>query len=94
MLDTVVTPDLAAEGLARDLVRAVQQLRRDSGLQVVDRIELTVGGGPAVQEAARAFEDLIAKETLATAYEVVGAGAGTEVVVGEGERAVVALRKA
>ena len=44
VLDTEVTPELAAEGLARDLVRAVQQARRDAGLDVSDRIALTVGG--------------------------------------------------
>ena len=44
VLDTAVTPELAAEGLARDLVRAVQQARRDAGLDVSDRIVLTVAG--------------------------------------------------
>ena len=39
-----VTPELAAEGLARDLVRAVQQARRDADLEVSDRIALTIGG--------------------------------------------------
>ena len=43
VLDTAVTPELAAEGLARDLVRAVQQARRDADLEVSDRIALTVG---------------------------------------------------
>ncbi len=43
VLDTAVTPELAAEGLARDLVRAVQQARRDAGLDVSDRIALTSG---------------------------------------------------
>ena len=45
VLDTAVTPELAAEGLARDLVRAVQQARRDARLDVSDRISLTVEGG-------------------------------------------------
>ncbi len=44
VLDTAVTPELASEGLARDLVRAVQQARRDAGLDVSDRIALTIGG--------------------------------------------------
>ena len=48
VLDTAVTPELAAEGLARDLVRAVQQARRDAGLDVSDRIALAVGGPAAV----------------------------------------------
>ena len=77
VLDTEVTPELAAEGLARDLVRAVQQARRDAGLDVSDRIALTVGGSDAVQAAARTHEKLITEETLATSFEVV-AGAGGE----------------
>ena len=70
VLDTAVTPELAAEGLARDLVRAVQQARRDAGLDVSDRIALTVGGSDAVQAAARAHEQLITAETLATSFDV------------------------
>ena len=71
VLDTAVTPELAAEGLARDLVRAVQQARRDAGLDVSDRIALTIGGSDAVQAAARTHEQLITDETLATSYDVV-----------------------
>jgi isoleucyl-tRNA synthetase len=97
VLDTAVTPELASEGLARDLVRAVQQARRDAGLDVSDRIALTIGGSPVVQDAARTHEALIAAETLATAY-VVGdgdgdGGGGTEVTVGDGETATVLVAK-
>jgi isoleucyl-tRNA synthetase len=76
VLDTEVTPELAAEGLARDLVRAVQQARRDAGLDVSDRIALTIGGSDAVQAAARTHEQLITTETLATSFEVVPGPAG------------------
>ena len=72
VLDTTVTPELAAEGLARDLVRAVQQARRDAGLDVSDRIALTIAGSEAVQAAARTHEQLITEETLATSFEVAG----------------------
>ncbi|MBB6626900.1 isoleucine--tRNA ligase [Nocardioides sp. KIGAM211] len=100
VLDTEVSPELAAEGLARDLVRAVQQARRDAGLDVSDRISLTVGGSDAVQAAARAHEALITAETLATSYEVVAPATGssdvpvTEVVVGDNEPATVSVAKA
>jgi isoleucyl-tRNA synthetase len=67
VLDTAVTPELEAEGAARDLVRAVQQARKDAGLQVSDRITLTVAGPEATLAAARTHEALIADETLATA---------------------------
>ena len=66
VLDTAVTPELEAEGVARDLVRAVQQARKDAGLQVSDRIALSVAGPADVLAAARTHEALIAEETLAT----------------------------
>ena len=59
VLDTAVTPELAAEGVARDLVRAVQQARRDAGLDVSDRISLVVSADAATAEAARTHADLI-----------------------------------
>ncbi|XBB68136.1 isoleucine--tRNA ligase [Nocardioides sp. WV_118_6] len=96
VLDTLVTAELAEEGLARDLVRAVQQLRRDSGLDVTDRIELVIAGAAPVLAAARTHEALIAGETLATSYTVGEAGApgATEVVVGDGDKATLSLERA
>ncbi|WP_110181987.1 isoleucine--tRNA ligase [Nocardioides solisilvae] len=66
VLDTRVTPELEAEGRARDVVRAVQQARRDAGLEVTDRIALTVSGPGEVLDAVRTHEALVAGETLAT----------------------------
>ena len=96
VLDTVVTDELAAEGLARDLVRAVQQARRDAGFEVSDRIVLTIAGSEAVQAAASTHRELITGETLATAYEVTSNvdHPGTPVTVGDGEKATVAVAKA
>jgi isoleucyl-tRNA synthetase len=70
VLDTVVTPELAAEGLARDVVRVVQQARRDAGLDVSDRIRLTVGADGAVADAVRAHAAFVTAETLATTLDV------------------------
>ncbi|HTA10925.1 MAG TPA: DUF5915 domain-containing protein, partial [Streptosporangiaceae bacterium] len=64
-LDTVVTPELAAEGIARDVVRIVQQARRDAGLAVSDRIRLTIGADGTVADAVRAHAEFLAGETLA-----------------------------
>jgi isoleucyl-tRNA synthetase len=101
VLDTQVTPELAAEGLARDLVRAVQQARKDAGFQVEDRIELTIAGGEAVRAAATTHESLIAQETLATSYAVRADLTGVddeasvaEVSVGDGEKASIAVLRA
>ncbi|MGI9156527.1 MAG: isoleucine--tRNA ligase [Marmoricola sp.] len=71
VLDTAVTAELAAEGMARDLVRSVQQARREAGLDVSDRIFLTIGGNAGVVAAVRAHEALITGETLATSLHVV-----------------------
>ncbi|HET9842190.1 MAG TPA: class I tRNA ligase family protein, partial [Nocardioides sp.] len=70
VLDTAVTSELEAEGVARDLVRAVQQARRDAGLDVSDRIALTISAAPAAADAARTHAELIKRETLATSYDV------------------------
>jgi isoleucyl-tRNA synthetase len=66
VLDTAVTPELAREGLGRDVVRLVQQARRDAGLEVSDRITLTLDAPPAVVDAVTEHETFVAGEVLAT----------------------------
>jgi isoleucyl-tRNA synthetase len=64
ILDTTVTPELEAEGLARDLVRMIQQARKDAGLHVADRIELSIAGDSALMNAAKTYETYISEQTL------------------------------
>jgi isoleucyl-tRNA synthetase len=73
-LDTRVTPELAAEGAARDVVRVVQQARRDAGLSVSDRIRLTIGADGALADAVREHAGFVASETLAVSLDVRPAG--------------------
>jgi isoleucyl-tRNA synthetase len=70
-LDTVITPDLRREGLARELINRIQRLRKDSGLEVADRIDLAVAGASEVREAAGAFAEFIMAETLAVSIDIV-----------------------
>ncbi len=63
-LDTNVTPELSREGDMRDLVRGVQNLRKESGLEVTDRINLYLFGPDILKEAFEAFKDYIVSETL------------------------------
>ena len=72
VLDAEITPELAREGLARDLVRAIQQARRDAGLDVSDRISLTVTGSVAVLDATIVHRDLLVTETLAAQFGASG----------------------
>ncbi|CAN5476725.1 isoleucine--tRNA ligase [soil metagenome] len=72
-LSTEVTQDLAREGLARDLIRAVQQARREAGLDVSDRISLTVVGDDDIWQAALEHQSLVMTETLAVQFGAAGA---------------------
>jgi isoleucyl-tRNA synthetase len=64
-LELGLDDDLLREGLAREIVHAVQNARKTAGLEVADRIELTLGGDEELLAAARAFEPHLAGETLA-----------------------------
>ena len=64
VLNTEVTPELEAEGLARDMVRAIQQARKDAGLNVSDRIRTTVTARQNVVDALLANAALVKGETL------------------------------
>ncbi|WP_116125884.1 isoleucine--tRNA ligase [Lewinella sp. IMCC34183] len=64
-LDVNVTPELAREGVARELVSRIQNLRKDSGLEVTDRIDLRLQTSADVREAVDAHRDYIMEETLA-----------------------------
>ncbi|MFM9876299.1 MAG: isoleucine--tRNA ligase [Rhodoglobus sp.] len=69
ILDTATTPELEAEGLARDVIRAIQDTRKAAGLDVSDRIELAVTGSDSLDiEALTAFAATIAAETLAVQW--------------------------
>jgi isoleucyl-tRNA synthetase len=62
VLDTALTPELRAEGDAREIARAVQDLRREAGLELDDRIQLWVAGAPP---AVAAHLPSVATDTLA-----------------------------
>ncbi|QRP48779.1 isoleucine--tRNA ligase [Amycolatopsis sp. FDAARGOS 1241] len=93
-LDTEVTAELADEGVARDLVRVVQQARREAGLDVSDRIVLTIDAPEGVVAAVEKFEEFVASETLATSVTYGDAPDGFEGTVGEGVKVRVAVEKA
>lgn len=71
-LDTALTPDLVAEGIARELVSHVQALRKDAGLDVADRIRLTVETDAEAAAAIEANAAFVKGEVLAVELEVRG----------------------
>ncbi len=82
VLDTELTPELEAEGLARDLVRAVQQARKDAELNVSDRIRLSLSLGDAA-EALRPHLDLVAASVLANDIELVDDQRSVKATIGD-----------
>ena len=69
-IDTVLTPALETEGAARELVHRLQNLRRDAGFAIADRIASYVGGaGGAVQSVLEEYADYIKAETLSLSLE-------------------------
>jgi isoleucyl-tRNA synthetase len=93
VLHTEITPELAAEGIARDLVRIVQQARRQAGLDVTDRIVLTIDAPPTVLAAAREHEQFIADEVLARQVDYAALSDGFAGVVGDGVEVRVATTR-
>ena len=92
-LDLEVSPELRLEGLARDLVRAVQDLRKAAGLAVEDRIELAVKAQGEVAAAVDAHRDYLLGETLATALHRAPQGNGYDATVAlDGEQVRLWLR--
>ncbi len=67
-LDPEMTDELRAEGLIRDLIRSVQNLRKETGLEVTDRIHLYVNGPEEVEEAVNTYQDRLMEETLAVSW--------------------------
>jgi len=88
VLDGTVTPELEAEGWAKDRIRELQELRKSTGLDVSDRIRVLMAVPAERASWARAHRDLIAGEVLATSFEFGEPGDGVE--IGDGVRVTIA----
>jgi isoleucyl-tRNA synthetase len=94
-LDTIVTPDLLREGYVRDLIRGVQNLRKESGFEVTDRIAIGLGGEGELKEALGQFRGLVANETLAESIEWIDSPGDETASIEAGEKTwKIRIRKA
>lgn len=64
-LDLQITPELRGEGLAREVVKRIQNYRKESGFEITDRIQVTIQAVPQLKEAVEAFADFISVQVLA-----------------------------
>jgi isoleucyl-tRNA synthetase len=93
ILDGKVTPSLAAEGLARDVIRAVQQARKEADFNVSDRIKLALGANSSVLEAIANHQELIKGETLTLELELNEQNLSDGITVGDDELVAITVTK-
>lgn len=79
-LDITLTDELRAEGAARELINRIQNIRKESGFEVTDKIRVEIEAKPAVEQALAGFSDYIAAQTLAVEVKAATAPAGAVVV--------------
>jgi isoleucyl-tRNA synthetase len=68
-LDLTLTPELIESGLVREVIRAIQEERKQSGFEISDRISVRWGANPQVTTAISKNLEIIGEETLATKFE-------------------------
>ena len=77
-LEVELNDELRQEGMAREVINRVQNLRKDSGLEITDRISITIAPNDEVEAAVKAFGDYIKAQVLADIIEI-AQNDGTEV---------------
>jgi len=92
-LDIAISPELEAEGVAKEIVNRVQNLRKSSEFEVTDRIVILVKDVPGVQAAASLFKDFICNETLADDLRLAPDVAGEPTELVEGVVTVISVQK-
>ncbi len=93
-LDSKITDELKKEGYVRDLVRGIQNLRKESGLNVTDRINLTVGGDDELKAAFTMFESFVSGEVLAASVKFDSNVQNPTVVESEDKKWSISIEKA
>ncbi|MFC8302553.1 isoleucine--tRNA ligase [Specibacter sp. NPDC057265] len=81
VLNTELTEELEAEGTARDMVRAIQQARKDTGLQVSDRVRTIISAPQDLIDALHANAELVKAETLTSTLELIPGDVDTTITV-------------
>jgi len=92
VLDTTITEELKEEGHVREILSKVQNMRKESGFEVADKIKIYVTGNPMLEEVIKKFEEQIKKDTLAMEVVYENESNLTEVKV-NGETLLLAVKK-
>ena len=79
-LDVTVTPELRREGIARDIVNRIQNIRKSRRYEITDRINLRFAPSEATDEAINEYADYICRQVLAVSLEIAPVGADAEML--------------
>ena len=82
-LDIEITPELKAEGLSRLVIKRIQALRKDTGLEITDRISVVIDRKPELEDVIQKFGEHIAQQVLANSLTLGDAAEGVESELGE-----------
>ena len=95
-LDITISPELREEGLARELVNRIQNLRKDSNLDVTDRIDVKIQRNSAINSAINNNLNYICAEILASSLELVDSlesAKGSEIELAEEIKTLISITK-
>ena len=93
-LDIEITPELEQEGNAREFVNRIQKIRKDSGFDVTDRIDVKVSANNGIKESLAKFNNYICAEILADKLELASdIDDGTDIEVNDSPMKVIVLKK-
>ncbi|HEU0064855.1 MAG TPA: class I tRNA ligase family protein, partial [Flavisolibacter sp.] len=93
-LDINITPELVQEGDAREFINRIQKIRKDSGFEVTDRIEVTVAASNGINLSLAKYNDYICAEILADKLELTSQNInGTDIEVNDNQLKVLVLKK-
>jgi isoleucyl-tRNA synthetase len=92
-LDVEVTEELRREGISREIIKRIQAMRKDNGLEITDRIAVAISKNSETDEAVRLFSEHIANQVLADSIEVVDNVEGGEEVDLDGIVLTIAITK-
>ena len=93
-LDITITEELKNEGVAREIIKAIQTQRKESGLEITDRIQVQIVNSPLVSSVVEKFGDYISAQVLANSIELVDSLEGALEVSLDGETVLLSLSKA
>lgn len=93
-MDITITEELKNEGVAREIIKAIQTQRKESGLEITDRIQVQIVNSPLVSNVVEKFGDYISAQVLANSIELVDSLEGALEVSLDGETVLLSLSKA